>query len=192
LPQGHPDWRFFPLPQTLGPARVEARAPLPTQPSTPSTHHEEESPHAAQARDRPLPADGRRRRRAHPRLDQLSAADVRRRSGPGLGFWSLRKFDTRFLSGPYLLWAAGGLLLIAGLISFKVPMLVAGAALIGLGVWTRRLVAVPATLGPYLLWAGAAALLAAGYASATAFLMFVAAAFAGLGRYAWMREQERR
>ncbi len=105
---------------------------------------------------------------------------------------STRNDEGPWLSGPYLLWAAGGLLLIAGLIGFKLPMLVAGAALIGLGVWTLRIVAVPATLGPYLLWAGAAALLVAGYASGTAFLIFVAAAFAGLGGYAWMHEQERR
>jgi len=95
-------------------------------------------------------------------------------------------------TGPYLLLAGGGAVLILALISFQLPMFAAAAALIGLGFWTLRRVAVPATLGLYLLWAGAAALLAAGYASATAFLMFVAAAFAGLGGYAWMREQERR
>jgi hypothetical protein len=110
----------------------------------------------------------------------------------GLGLWSLRHFEAKWLRGPYLLWGAGAALVIAGLIGFKMPMLVAGAALIALGLWTLRRVAMPSMSGPLLLWAGAAALLAAGYASATAFLCFVAAGFAILGGYAWLHEQERR
>jgi type IV secretory pathway protease TraF len=98
----------------------------------------------------------------------------------------------RLLKGPYLLWAAGAMLLVAGLVSFRTPILVAAATLIALGFWALRHVEVPVRSGPYLLLAGAAALLAAGYASNSAFLCFVAAAGAGLGAYAWMHEENRR
>jgi hypothetical protein len=41
-------------------------------------------------------------------------------------------------TGPYLLMAGGGAVLILALISFQLPMFAAAAALIGLGLWSLR------------------------------------------------------
>jgi hypothetical protein len=93
-------------------------------------------------------------------------------------------------TGPYLLIAGGAALLIAALISFRLPVFGAAAVFIGLGFWALRDLDLSRYMtGPILLWAAAAVLAVAGALSFKLPMFGAALVFAGLGYYAHWRER---
>jgi hypothetical protein len=93
-------------------------------------------------------------------------------------------------TGPYLLIAGGAVLLVAALVSLRLPMILFAAALVGLGVWALRDLDLSRFMrGPVLLGGTAVVIAAGALTSGKLALMVPALALAGLAY--WARQRDR-
>jgi hypothetical protein len=88
-------------------------------------------------------------------------------------------------TGPYMLIAAGAVVLVTAILSAQLPVFGAAAVLAGLGVWALRDLDLSRFLdGPILMWAAAVLVGILALSSSNGALLLAALALAGLGVYA--------